>query len=134
VSAPVKGLGAITLFVEDLGRTKAFYAEVLGLPVVFEDDSSAAFDVGNAIVNLLTVTEAPELIHPAAVGGSDAGARFQLTTWVDDADAVCAELVGRGATLLNGPVDRPWGQRTAAFVDPAGHVWEIAQRIDPTGG
>ncbi|HPM51986.1 MAG TPA: hypothetical protein PK282_07100, partial [Rhodoglobus sp.] len=27
---------------------------------------------------------------------------------------------------LNGPVDRPWGIRTAAFADPAGHVWEIA--------
>ena len=32
----------------------------------------------------------------------------------------------RGATLLNGPIDRPWGIRTAAFRDPAGHVWELA--------
>jgi uncharacterized glyoxalase superfamily protein PhnB len=29
--------------------------------------------------------------------------------------------------LLNGPMDRPWGIRTAAFADPAGHVWEIAK-------
>jgi uncharacterized glyoxalase superfamily protein PhnB len=29
--------------------------------------------------------------------------------------------------LLNGPIDRPWGRRTAAFADPAGNVWEIAQ-------
>ena len=33
----------------------------------------------------------------------------------------------RGVELLNGPMDRPWGIRTAAFADPAGHIWEIAQ-------
>ncbi len=31
--------------------------------------------------------------------------------------------------LLNGPQDRPWGRRTAAFADPAGHVWELAHEI-----
>ncbi len=38
-----------------------------------------------------------------------------------------AELDRRGVALLNGPVDRPWGVRTAAFADPSGHVWEIAR-------
>jgi uncharacterized glyoxalase superfamily protein PhnB len=51
---------------------------------------------------------------------------MQLTINVDDVDAVCAELARRGVTLLNGPVDRPWGVRTAAFRDPDGHAWEIA--------
>jgi uncharacterized glyoxalase superfamily protein PhnB len=32
----------------------------------------------------------------------------------------------RGVKLLNGPIDRPWGPRTASFMDPAGHIWEIA--------
>jgi uncharacterized glyoxalase superfamily protein PhnB len=41
-------------------------------------------------------------------------------------DAMCAELTKRGATLLNGPMDRPWGIRTASFRDPGGHIWEIA--------
>jgi uncharacterized glyoxalase superfamily protein PhnB len=31
--------------------------------------------------------------------------------------------------LLNGPIDRPWGRRTAAFADPAGHLWEVAQEL-----
>jgi len=35
--------------------------------------------------------------------------------------------VAHGVTLLNGPVDRPWGRRTAAFADPSGNVWEVAQ-------
>ncbi|MFL6136322.1 MAG: VOC family protein [Frankiaceae bacterium] len=134
MSASLKDLGAITLFVEDLDRTKAFYADAFGLPVVYEDDNSAVLDLGNALINLLRVSEAHGLIEPAAVGGRDAGSRFQLTIWVDDADAVCAGLARRGVTLLNGPADRPWGQRTAAFADPAGNVWEIAQRIPASGG
>jgi uncharacterized glyoxalase superfamily protein PhnB len=36
------------------------------------------------------------------------------------------ELKRRGAELVNGPMDRPWGIRTASFRDPAGHLWEIA--------
>lgn len=117
---------AITLFVEDLDDTKRFYQEVFAQPVVFEDENSAAFKFGNLIVNLLADTEAPELIGPAIVADAAAGARFQLTITVDDVDAVCAELARRGVSLVNGPLDRPWGIRTACFRDPAGHVWEVA--------
>ena len=63
---------------------------------------------------------------PAAVASPDAGARFQFTISVDDVDATRADLAGRGVELLNGPMDRPWGIRTAAFRDPAGHIWEVA--------
>ena len=48
---------------------------------------------------------------------------------MDDTDAVCAELKSRGIELLNGPMDREWGVRTASFTDPDGHIWEIAQRL-----
>jgi uncharacterized glyoxalase superfamily protein PhnB len=46
---------------------------------------------------------------------------------VDDVDETCEELQRRGVVLLNGPMDRPWGIRTASFLDPAGHIWEIAK-------
>lgn len=122
-----KGISAITLFVEDLDETKRFYQEVFGLPVHFEDDVSAVFKFGDTLINLLQSTAAVELIDPANVGSADAGARLQLTIEVDDVDAVCAELTSRGVKLLNGPLDRPWGIRTASFRDPAGHIWEIAK-------
>jgi catechol 2,3-dioxygenase-like lactoylglutathione lyase family enzyme len=131
LGASLKRIGAITLFVEDLPRTKTFYRNVLGLTGVFEDENSAAFDLGGTIVNLLAVSAAPELITPGTVAGPDVGARSQLTIDVDDVDAVCAELDGRGVVLLNGPLDRPWGVRTACFTDPAGHVWELAQPLAP---
>lgn len=124
-----KRIGALTLFVEDLAAAKAFYGEVFGLPVYFEDADSAVFNFGNTLVNLLKATAAGELIEPAAVGSRDAGARFQVTVDVDDVDAVCGELGKRGVALLNGPINRPWGVRTATFIDPGGHVWEIAAPI-----
>jgi catechol 2,3-dioxygenase-like lactoylglutathione lyase family enzyme len=125
----LRNIGAITLFVENLAATQAFYADALRLSCVFEHDNSAVFDLGNTVLNLLDVREAPELISPGRVAGPAGGARCQFTIWVEDADAICAELRSRGVSLLNGPQDRPWGQRTAAFADPAGHVWEVAQHL-----
>ncbi|WP_408649967.1 VOC family protein, partial [Jatrophihabitans sp.] len=52
--------------------------------------------------------------------------RTVFTIEVEDVDAMCEQLTGRGVRLLNGPMDRPWGIRTASFSDPAGHIWEIA--------
>jgi catechol 2,3-dioxygenase-like lactoylglutathione lyase family enzyme len=122
-----KGISAITLFAEDLATTKAFYQEVFGLPVHYEDDASAVFSFGNTLINLLTATEGVDLIAPAAIAPPNAGARVQFTITVDDVDATCTELARRGVELLNGPIDRPWGIRTACFRDPAGHIWEIAK-------
>jgi catechol 2,3-dioxygenase-like lactoylglutathione lyase family enzyme len=123
-------VGAITLFVEDANRSKAFYEEVFGAPAIFEDESSVAFKFENLIVNLLVTPAARELIDPASVAEQEAGSRVQFTIWVDDADAVCAQLAVPGVELLNGPVDREWGMRTASFTDPDGHIWEVAQQLE----
>jgi catechol 2,3-dioxygenase-like lactoylglutathione lyase family enzyme len=119
-------IAAITLFVEDLEAAKRFYREVFELPVAFEDDNSAVFRFGETLVNLLKTSEAPSLVEPATVAARDAGVRFQLTLGVEDVDAMCEDLKERGVELLNGPMDRPWGIRTASFRDPGGHIWEIA--------
>jgi lactoylglutathione lyase len=129
VSASLKSVGAITLFVEDPQKSKSFYQDVFDLPVIYEDESSAAFRFENMIVNLLKTPAARDLIDPGTVATREAGARFQLTIWVDDADAVCAELATRGVELLNGPINREWGMRTASFTDPDGHIWELAQEL-----
>ena len=123
----VKRIAAITLFVEDLDLARQFYQNVFGLPIVFEDDNSTVFKFGETVINLLKTTAAPELIEPAKVAGRDAGHRLVLTLNVDDVDSMCARLTARGVKLLNGPLDRPWGIRTASFMDPGGHIWEIAK-------
>src|SRR5215208_2767416 len=122
-----KGIFAITLFTENLEQAKEFYQNTFGLPIDYEDTNSAVFKFGNTLINLLRITEAGELIDPAKVADRESGARYMFTIMVEDVEAMCVELVGRGVQLLNGPVDRPWGIRTASFMHPAGHIWEIAK-------
>ncbi|HEY7731432.1 MAG TPA: VOC family protein [Gaiellaceae bacterium] len=129
MSEPLNAVGAITMFVEDRERAREFYGRVFGVDPMYEDEDAVAFKLENMVVNLLVEREADDLIGPAPVGRRDAGSRFQLTIWVEDADAVAEELAGRGVELLNGPKDRAWGMRTAAFADPDGHIWEVAAKI-----
>jgi catechol 2,3-dioxygenase-like lactoylglutathione lyase family enzyme len=130
MTASLKSVGAITLFVDDPQRSKSFYEDTFDLSPIYEDEDSTVFGFENLIVNLLKMPAARDLIDPGFVADAEAGSRFQLTVWVDDADAVCADLTKRGVKLLNGPVDREWGVRTASFTDPDGHIWEIAQKLD----
>ena len=127
-SNPLGKIAAISLFVEDLAACKAFYTSVFGVPVVFEDDNGVVVKFDNVLINLLQVSEAPILVHPAAVGGPDAGKRSQISIWVDDLQAVCDKLASKDVKLLTGPQLQPWGLRTITFVDPAGHSWEVGQQ------
>jgi catechol 2,3-dioxygenase-like lactoylglutathione lyase family enzyme len=134
MDATRKGLGALTLFVEDLPAVTAFYRDVLELDVLFEDDVSAVFALGETALNVLDVSAAPELVAPTPVAAIGGAVQMMLTLWVQDVDSTSAELAQRGVTLLNGPMDRPWGKRTAAFTDPAGAAWEIAADIPRAAG
>src|SRR6185369_1143480 len=108
-----KGIFAITLFTENLEQAKEFYQNIFGLPIDYEDPNSAVFKFGDTLINLLKNTEANELIEPAKVADRESGARYVFTIRVEDVDALSADLVSRGVKLLNGPMDRPWGIRTA---------------------
>jgi len=119
----------ITLFVEDLNVAKNFYKNVFGLEVVYQDDVSSVMKFDNLMINLLRASEAPQLVEPALAAGPGLGSRALFTIKVEDVNAICGQLNQHGVRLLNGPMDRPWGRRTAAFADPAGNVWEIAQDL-----
>jgi catechol 2,3-dioxygenase-like lactoylglutathione lyase family enzyme len=129
LARPLRKVSAISLFVEDLQAAKAFYQDVFGVEVVFEDDNSVCVKFDRLFVNLLHVSAAKEQVEPAGVAARDSGSRFQLSIWVDDVDAVCTLVEKRGVRLLTGPTDREWRMRTATFTDPDGHSWEIAQEL-----
>ena len=124
-----KTIGAITLFVADVQQSKTWYQKVFDLPLLVEDQNSAVLAFDNTVINLLAVRAAPELIAPAHVAPPRSGAQMQFTIWVDDVDAASATIQERGVTLLNGPMNRVWGQRTICFADPDGHIWELAQQL-----
>jgi catechol 2,3-dioxygenase-like lactoylglutathione lyase family enzyme len=129
MTSSLQQISAVSLFVEDVAAAKSFYQEVFDVAVIFEDGNSVAVRFKNVIINLLQVENAREIVEPGAVAARDSGSRFQLSVWVPDVDAVCAELQKRGVKILTGPRDRAWGMRTANFIDPAGHSWEVGQRL-----
>ncbi|EGX91918.1 Glyoxalase/bleomycin resistance protein/dioxygenase [Cordyceps militaris CM01] len=127
---PLRTVAAISLFTEDLAASKAFYTDVFGAPVLFEDAESCSVRFNNVIVNLLLASAAGEIVGgQRLVAGPGAGHRCQLSVWVADVDAEVARLKARGVEIVLGPETKPWGKRIAAFRDPAGHSWEVAQDV-----
>ncbi|HEX6509621.1 MAG TPA: VOC family protein [Chloroflexota bacterium] len=126
----LKRIDPVVLFVADLNRTKAFYRDTLGLPLKFEDQESAFFELEATSLLLLSVAGAQDLLSSEAVAVQpSSGASSQLVSFVEDVDAVYRDLVAQGVEFIREPIDRPWGLRTAHFKDPDGHLWELAQSL-----
>jgi catechol 2,3-dioxygenase-like lactoylglutathione lyase family enzyme len=52
-----------------------------------------------------------------------------LTIFLDDVDAYCAQIKRRGANVIYGPKNEPWGLREIHVRDPNGHVIRFGQGI-----
>ena len=124
------GIAAITLFVEDLESCEGSSTKTSSAcRSMFEDADSAVFDVRRHARQPAPSERGAQPDRPghrvAAAGRpvSASSSRWASPTSTRRAsgseNAVCK--------LLNGPMDRPWGIRTASFRDPGGHIWEIAQ-------
>src|SRR2546422_138666 len=100
----------IVWYSEDLDRARAFYRDVLGLPLLLDEGHVIHFDAG-------TVRLA---IHRCPPGESREAPEGFLVFGVDDLAAAYEELSKRGAVFLGAPAQRPYG-RVAYLHDPAGH-------------
>ena len=131
MSAIPGSIGVITLLQSDLDEAKDFYGKVFGKAPDFADSEVAVFHLDNTLLKLEKESAARDRLAPAVVAAQSAGSRVLLAIWVDDVDAACAELAEKGVSLINGPADTAWGTRNAHFADPGGHIWGIAQDLDP---
>jgi catechol 2,3-dioxygenase-like lactoylglutathione lyase family enzyme len=120
-------IGAISLYYPDLDQARKFYADAFGLDARQLDEKTAMLQLEDTFVFLCQ--SATAAAPPSEILEQGANGVGQFAIIVDDADAVCAEITGRGVQPLSGPADRDWGMRTATFADPAGHIWEIAQEL-----
>ena len=59
-----RDLGAITMFIEDVQRSKSFYESVFDTQPIYEDENAVAFKFDNTVINLLREPAANELIGP----------------------------------------------------------------------
>jgi PhnB protein len=55
-----------------------------------------------------------------------------IFVYVEDVDQTVERAVGRGAQVLIPAQNQFWGDRTAWIMDPSGHVWTIATRVEET--
>jgi lactoylglutathione lyase len=129
VSEWQKRIGAITLFVEDVAASRAFYQRVFDLEPFDAGETNVGFKLTDQYFFLTVSSNAPEMIAPLAAGAAGNGPRHVFAIIVEDVDAVAAELKDKGVALVNGPEDRAWGMRTLNFADPDGYVWEIASEL-----
>ena len=123
-----KEIGAINLIVGDLERSKAFYREVFGLPVQHEDEDTAMFRFKDTYVFLQRGATHQDGASGDALALAEKGVG-QFVVFVEDVDAVRADLDQDGVPIISGPADRDWGMRTLTVADPAGYTWEITQQL-----
>jgi catechol 2,3-dioxygenase-like lactoylglutathione lyase family enzyme len=137
-------ISLVTLGVADLGRALAFYRDGLGWPTrgiigtEFAIGAVAFFELESGLklalwprTSLAADTGLP-LGPPSPTGlalAHNVGSPAEV-------DAVMAQAVRAGATLVK-PAQRAfWGGYAGYFQDPDGHLWEVAYNPDlaPAGG
>ncbi len=88
----------------------------------------ALITIGSAMV--MIEAEWPEAANRAP--GSDGSSPVALYVYVENVDETVDRSVAHGARVLIAAANQPWGDRIAWFMDPAGHVWTVATRIEET--
>ena len=126
----LRHLAYVILFVEDLERSLAFYKDILGMTVRHRAEGYAELAVEGPKFALLERWRLPALVGESESGLPPPGTHEgEVAFLVQDVDEVYARLRSRGVAFVSAPEDRPWGQRTAYFRDPDGHLIELAMNL-----
>jgi lactoylglutathione lyase len=109
----------------DLDRTLSFYRDVLGGSVIysFPPDGPPAFvamDLGSSQLGLA---------HDRSVDLT-ATQRTALWLYTDDCDALVEAVRHAGGSVVEEPMDQPWGERVGHVLDPDGNRVIVGQHLD----
>lgn len=115
---------SVILYVADLGEAKSFYADALGLPVLFEDEIAVVVGgrSGRVVLHRNDQGHDERGTFPAGAGIGGAAVRFA----VDDPDACEREAHKRGITVLWPAQEAAWG-RFVVLADPDGRSVVLAR-------
>ena len=80
---------------------------------------------------LVVQSEFPDVVASRAPS-ADGSSPVVLFVYVADVDQAVERAVGMGAKVLIPAQNQFWGDRTARILDPSGHVWTVASRIEET--
>jgi lactoylglutathione lyase len=120
----VNQLESLILFVSDLAAAKAFYADALGLPVLFEDEIIAVVggESGRVVLHRNDRGHDERGIFPAGSGVGGAAVRFT----VDDPDACERDARAKGLSVVWPVQEVTWG-RFLVLADPDGRSVVLAK-------
>lgn len=105
--------------VTDVERSSRWYQDVLGFADVF---TLRGHDGVSLLAHLRWCTYADLLLTPTrAPIESPRGLGIALNFATTSADAVADRARSAGATILDGPTDRPWNARDVTIADPDGY-------------
>ena len=86
----------------------------------------------------LTIGEDMVMVHgefPALASRApqpDGSSSVVIYVYVEDADIVIKRAMLAGARVLIPVTNTVWGDRVGRIIDPCGHVWNVATRIEET--
>jgi catechol 2,3-dioxygenase-like lactoylglutathione lyase family enzyme len=120
----VEGIESVILYVRDLAEARAFYVDLLDLPVLFEDEIVVVVGgAGGRIV--LHRNDQGHDERGTFPAGAEAGA-VALRLSVSDPDSCEAEARRRGAKVLWVTQEASWG-RFVLMEDPDGRPVALAK-------
>ena len=119
---------AVYLPVADVAASAAYYADTLGFAVEYLAGTPPEFAIcaRNGWPVMLRRVDDPGRIRPVA----SQGGTWDVFFWVDDAEALHAELLARGATIAYGPIRQAaYHMLEFAVRDADGHVLGFGQDL-----
>jgi hypothetical protein len=117
----------ITLGVEDLTASKAFYGRLGWESSERSNENIVLYDVGGLLLSLYSRDDLAEDVGVDAGGEGFRGATLAYNTSTKaDVDAVLDEAVEAGGELVKPAQEVFWGGYSGYFADPDGHLWEVA--------
>ncbi len=121
------------LIVRGADAALSYYETVFGAEVLsryYAQDGitilQAEMKIGNTILRVADEMPAFGVFSPTSLGGSPVIVQLYLS----EVDAFWTRVVDSGAQVAVPLADTYWGERFGRFVDPFGHVWNIAKRTE----
>ena len=130
-------VSVITLAVDDLERSLAFYRDGLGLPTTGIADLADGgdhilfpLDGGLSLVLFLRSELAAVTLHPDTGRDALACVLSHTAGSPEEVDAILNQAAAAGGTITVPAAPQPWGGYAGYFADPDGHLWEIVASLD----
>ena len=123
---PIAQLDYVVLLCDDIETMRAFYRDLMELPLASGPDQWVEFRIGNCAIALRPRGRSYDGKSAPHVS---VAAQLAFRVEMQEVDEWYRHLVRKGAEIVEAPTDQSWGHRTLFFRDPEGALLEIYAEI-----